>query len=139
MLFKSRSQNANVSCNHGTYRNSTCWCDDGWRTDPAQDAFNTVFCNQSVYDADYYGESALRERSTWVVNTFFIVTGVTLAAACGLTYGVRCLCKGKFKHTPQFAEIPPSGAPQLPDFDDIEMQSVDGDDGEDSELSLIHI
>ena len=48
-----------INCNNGFPTpplNVSCTCNDGWTTSEQQ-TINIVWCNQTLYDSEYFGES----------------------------------------------------------------------------------
>lgn len=83
--------NNDTECNHGDYNatDGTCDCHSGWQTSPIQDLFRYVWCNESVYDEEYYGESRLTEDKQFAYKLFVALFTIAFAATFMLKSAIR--------------------------------------------------
>ena len=87
--------NNDTNCNHGTYlpANQTCQCEDGWRTSPIQDLFHYVWCNESVFDEEYYGESSLTENKAIGFQLTIVILVITFVFTFLLKVFIKIISK----------------------------------------------
>eukprot|EP01083_Nonionella_stella_P123166 370996_1 len=83
-----------TNCNHGVYyeTNNTCNCDDGWRTSPIQDLFEYIWCNESVYDEEYYGSTQLTQNKLIGYQLFIASIIASFACAFMLKAIIKTIC-----------------------------------------------
>lgn len=86
-----------TNCGYGTFNavNATCDCNENYRTAPDQDMFSASYewCNQSVFDSSYYGETDFTEDKLIVYQLWIAFLVIALGTTCIIQCGIRCLCK----------------------------------------------